>query len=66
MSPLSQLTKLLKGFPIQVCALIPFRCALMLEWFDGKELEILDSLTADSEVVLTSLGGRPKEKDGEK
>jgi len=37
---------------ILVCALIPFRWVLMPKYSDGEELKILDSLTADSEVVL--------------
>ncbi len=34
-----------------------FACAVM---FTKKELSILDALTADNEVVLASLGGKPE------
>ena len=48
------------GFPVLVCILIPFRWKIMPRWFTVKELEIMDDLTANSKVVLASLGGAPK------
>ncbi|KAK0129757.1 hypothetical protein ONS96_000312 [Cadophora gregata f. sp. sojae] len=47
------------GFPVLVCALIPFRWKTMPRWFTVKELEIMDDLTANNEVVLASFGGAP-------
>lgn len=47
------------GFPVIVTALIPFRVFIIPKIFQGWELEILDALTADSDVVLASLGGKP-------
>jgi hypothetical protein len=32
----------------------------MPKFFDPKELEIMDALTANNKVVLASLGGAPK------
>lgn len=32
----------------------------MPRWFTLKELEIMDDLTANTEVVLASFGGAPK------
>jgi hypothetical protein len=40
--------------------LIPMRIILMPPWFTQKELEIMDSLTADNEAVVASLGGMPQ------
>ncbi|KAF7947383.1 hypothetical protein EAE96_008471 [Botrytis aclada] len=48
------------GFPILVCILIPFRWAIMPHFFTIAELEVMDDLTANSNVVLASLGGAPK------
>ncbi|KFX93058.1 hypothetical protein V490_05022 [Pseudogymnoascus sp. VKM F-3557] len=53
------------GFPVLVCALIPFRWQLMPKFFRVKELEIMDDLTANNKVVLASLGGPPKLPDGD-
>jgi hypothetical protein len=47
------------GFPVIVTALIPFRVFIIPKIFERWELEILDALTADSDVVLASLGGKP-------
>ncbi|RDI88959.1 hypothetical protein Vi05172_g1661 [Venturia inaequalis] len=47
------------GFPVIVTALIPFRVFVIPKIFERWELEILDALTADSDVVLASLGGKP-------
>ena len=47
------------GFPVLITLLIPFRVYIMPMMFSAKELSIMDSLTADSKVVLESLGGKP-------
>jgi hypothetical protein len=47
------------GFPVIVTALIPFRVVVIPKIFERWELEILDELTATSDVVLASLGGKP-------
>ncbi|KAA8912746.1 HCO3 transporter family-domain-containing protein [Sphaerosporella brunnea] len=52
------------GFPLLICALIPFRWKTVPRWFTTEELATLDALTADNMVVLASLGGRPKEMGG--
>jgi hypothetical protein len=49
------------GFPVLICALIPFRWLVMRRWFTSEELDAMDALTADNEVVLASLGGRPRD-----
>lgn len=48
------------GFPVLIIALIPLRWKLLPKMFTTKELIVLDALTADNEVVLASLGGKPK------
>jgi len=48
------------GFPVLIIALIPLRWKLLPKMFTAKELTVLDALTADNEVVLASLGGKPK------
>ena len=48
------------GFPVIIMALIPLRWVLMPRWFSAHELKIMDSLTADGEVVMVSLGGLPQ------
>lgn len=47
------------GFPVLIIALIPLRTFLMPRWFTKRDLSVLDDLTANSKVVLASLGGRP-------
>ncbi|KAG9678433.1 hypothetical protein KCU99_g1260, partial [Aureobasidium melanogenum] len=47
------------GFPVIIISLIPLRWSLMPHCFTRRELEIMDALTADSDVVLCSLGGKP-------
>ncbi|KAF2150251.1 hypothetical protein K461DRAFT_281488 [Myriangium duriaei CBS 260.36] len=47
------------GFPIIILALIPLRWKIYPRWFTKEELEVLDSPTADADVVLASVGGRP-------
>jgi len=47
------------GFPVLIIALIPLRWMLLPRLFTKEELEIMDHLTADGEVVLVSLGGKP-------
>jgi len=48
------------GFPVLICALIPLRWNLLPRLFSVRELRIMDSLTADNEVVLATLGGKPR------
>ncbi len=48
------------GFPVLIIALIPLRWKLLPKMFTIKELTVLDALTADNEVVLASLGGKPE------
>ncbi|KAK5958287.1 hypothetical protein OHC33_000129 [Knufia fluminis] len=48
------------GFPVLIMALIPLRWKVLPRLFTGEELEIMDHLTADGEVVLVSLGGKPE------
>lgn len=48
------------GFPVIIITLIPLRWVLMPHMFSRQELEIMDALTADSDVVLSSLGGKPE------
>ncbi|KAJ6260067.1 hypothetical protein Dda_5713 [Drechslerella dactyloides] len=52
------------GFPLLICALIPLRWVYFKRWFAEMELSAMDSLTADSAVVLASLGGRPEGSGG--
>jgi hypothetical protein len=52
------------GFPVLIIALIPLRVVLMPRWFTEQELRVLDALTAASEEVLGSLGGRPHKMRG--
>ena len=40
--------------------LIPWRWKVMPRFFTPKEFRILDSPTADNDVVLASLGGKPR------
>ncbi|KAF2862728.1 hypothetical protein K470DRAFT_280677 [Piedraia hortae CBS 480.64] len=51
------------GFPVIITALIPLRWVVLPKVFSERELEVLDSLTADADVVLESLGGRPGENN---
>ena len=55
------------GFPVLITALIPLRWMILPRWFTIQELKILDAPTADNDVVLASLGGKPtwKGADGE-
>ncbi|KAF2222880.1 HCO3 transporter family-domain-containing protein [Elsinoe ampelina] len=48
------------GFPIIILSLIPLRWKVYPRWFTREELEIMDNLTADADVVLASVGGRPE------
>ena len=48
------------GFPVIIISLIPLRWAVMPHLFTRQELEIMDALTADSDVALSSLGGKPE------
>ncbi|BFZ58260.1 hypothetical protein PYCC9005_005322 [Savitreella phatthalungensis] len=47
------------GFPVIILFLIPLRWTWMLKWFTFEELHQLDNPTAEADVVLASLGGRP-------
>lgn len=48
------------GFPVLIIALIPLRWKILPMMFKAKELRVLDAPTADNDVVLASLGGKPK------
>ena len=48
------------GFPVLIIALIPLRWKILPMIFTAKELRIMDAPTADNEVVLASLGGKPQ------
>lgn len=48
------------GFPVIIMALIPLRWNVLPRIFTEHELMVLDSPTADSDVVLCSLGGQPE------
>ncbi|KAH9845499.1 putative transporter [Teratosphaeria destructans] len=47
------------GFPVIIVALIPLRWVILPRIFTEEELLILDAPTADADVVLASMGGRP-------
>ena len=47
------------GFPVLITALIPLRWKILPMMFTAKELSIMDAPTADKDVVLASLGGKP-------
>ena len=60
------------GFPVLITALIPLRWKILPMMFTAEELRIMDAPTADNDVVLASLGGKPrlpavdgKDKSGE-
>ncbi|MCJ1445027.1 MAG: hypothetical protein MMC23_005532 [Stictis urceolatum] len=55
------------GFPVLIIAPIPLRWMILPRWFTIQELRILDAPTADNDVVLASLSGKPSWKgaDGE-
>ncbi|KAL8794399.1 MAG: hypothetical protein Q9182_007624 [Xanthomendoza sp. 2 TL-2023] len=48
------------GFPVLFLLLIPLRWKILPKFFTARELSILDHLTADSDVVFASLGGKPR------
>lgn len=48
------------GFPVIIISLIPLRWLLLPRIFTERELLVLDAPTADSDVVLASMGGRPE------
>jgi len=48
------------GFPVIIIALIPLRWKIYPYFFTLEELQILDSPTANSDVVLASIGGAPE------
>ena len=50
----------LVGFPVIMIALIPLRWKILPKLFNAKEFRILDAPTADNDVVLASLGGKPE------
>lgn len=56
------------GFPVLITALIPLRWKVLPMMFSKEELAVMDAPTADSDVVLASLGGKPRvpEGDGDK
>ncbi|KAK4560427.1 hypothetical protein LTR86_005623 [Recurvomyces mirabilis] len=47
------------GFPVVMIALIPLRWVVLPRIFTEHELLVLDAPTAEAEVVLASIGGRP-------
>ena len=49
-----------QGFPVLIIALIPLRWNILPLLFSPKELRIMDAPTADNEVVLASMGGKPR------
>lgn len=52
------------GFPVLIIALIPLRWKILPMMFTAKELSIMDAPTADNEVVLASMGGKPQMPKG--
>ena len=48
------------GFPVIITALIPLRWVILPRIFTEHELMVLDSPTADADVVLCSMGGQPE------
>lgn len=48
------------GFPIIILSLIPLRWEIYPRWFSREELGVMDALTANADVVLASLGGKPE------
>ncbi|KAM0798558.1 HCO3 transporter family protein [Usnea florida] len=48
------------GFPVLIIALIPLRWKILPKIFTAKELRVMDAPTADNEVVLASMGGKPQ------
>ena len=56
----SVLTTITPGFPILIIALIPLRWKVLPYLFTAQELRIMDAPTADNDVVLASLGGKPR------
>jgi len=56
----SILTETFVGFPVLIIALIPLRWKILPMLFTAKELGVMDAPTADNEVVLASLGGKPQ------
>jgi len=48
------------GFPVIIISLIPLRWLLLPRIFTEHELLVLDAPTADADVVLASMGGRPE------
>jgi hypothetical protein len=47
------------GFPVIIISLIPLRWVIMPHVFTEEELLILDAPTAQADVVLASMGGKP-------
>ena len=47
------------GFPVIIISLIPLRWCILPRIFTEHELLVLDSPTANADVVLASMGGRP-------
>lgn len=52
--------KKIPGFPVLICAMIPFRVFAVPKLFAEKELQVMDDLTANNKVVLASFGGPPE------
>ena len=53
------LTIIRSGFPVLFLALIPLRWKALPRYFTNHELQVMDHLTADSDIVLASMGGKP-------
>jgi len=48
------------AFPVLIIALIPLRWKVLPTIFIVREWAIMDALIADNDVVLASLGGKPR------
>lgn len=54
------------GFPVIMICLIPLRWKILPKLFAPEEFGVLDAPTADNDVVLASLGGKPQMPDDNK
>ena len=48
------------GFPVLICVMIPFRVWVLPSMFTGRELQVMDDLTANNKAVLASFDGPPE------
>lgn len=58
--PIARADGCLLGFPVLIISLIPLRWNILPRFFTPQELHILDHLTADSDIILASMGGKPR------